>query len=223
MSTLRHILVSAAALALFISPAATALRASAQVTVEVPVYTTWQPDWDRYVYDTNHVMLGVVQDFAPYRLTIERRDGTVQTVDLKHGTAIVPTGDTPAVGERVALVGYYSKGTFIANRVVLRPPVVSLSFVAPPMQEDEPAYVAWQPEWDRYVYDTNHVMLGTVTGFSPYRLTLMRRDGVVETIDLKNGTIIRPTGATPTQGERVALVGYYSNGTFIANRVILRG
>src|SRR5215472_4087569 len=109
MRTLRQILVSAAALALFISPATIALRAGAQDVV-VPVYTTWQPDWDRYVYDTNHVMLGIVQDFAPYRLTIERRDGTVQTVDLKHGTVIFPTGDTPAVGERLALVGYYSKG-----------------------------------------------------------------------------------------------------------------
>jgi hypothetical protein len=41
-------------------------------------------------------------------------------------------------------------------------------------------------------------------------------------IDLKHGTEILPTGATPTPGERVAIVGYYSNGTFIANRVIIR-
>jgi hypothetical protein len=53
-------------------------------------------------------------------------------------------------------------------------------------------------------------------------LTVARRNGMVQTIDLKHGTVIYPTGATPTQGERVALVGYYSSGTFIANRVILR-
>lgn len=216
-----RILVSALALAIIIGPASIALRASAQETIVIPVYTTWQPEWDRYVFDTNHVMLGVVQDFAPYRLTIERRDGAVQTVDLKKGTEILPTGDTPAIGERVALVGRYSKGTFIASRVILRPPELALSGLAA-MPQGIPEYVTWQPDWDRMVYDTNHVMLGVVSDFSPYRLTIKRNDGLVETIDLKNGTIIHPTGATPSPGERVALVGYYSNGTFIANRVILR-
>lgn len=84
-----------------------------------------------------------------------------------------------------------------------------------------PPYTRWQPDWDQQRYDRHHVMLGTVTGFSPYRLTVMRRNGIVQTVDLKHGTVIYPTGATPTPGERVALVGYYSNGTFIANRVIL--
>ena len=87
--------------------------------------------------------------------------------------------------------------------------------------EDEPPYTTWQPGWDQYQYDRNHVMLGRVTAFAPYRLTLLRRNGIVQTIDLKNGTIIYPTGATPAPGMRVAIVGYYSNGTFIANRVIL--
>jgi hypothetical protein len=54
-------------------------------------------------------------------------------------------------------------------------------------------------------------------------VTVLRRNGVVQTIDLKNGTVILPTGATPTPGEKIAIVGYYSQGTFIANRVILRG
>jgi hypothetical protein len=89
-------------------------------------------------------------------------------------------------------------------------------------QQDLPPYTTWQPGWDQYHYDRDHVMLGTVADFSPYRLTVSRRNGVVQTVDLKHGTVIHPTGATPTQGERVALVGYYSNGTFIANRVILR-
>ena len=42
------------------------------------------------------------------------------------------------------------------------------------------------------------------------------------TIDLKNGTVILPTGATPTSTQHVAVIGYYSHGTFIANRVLLR-
>jgi hypothetical protein len=89
-------------------------------------------------------------------------------------------------------------------------------------QQDIPRYTTWQPGWDQYHYDRHHVMLGTVADFSPYRLTVARHNGMVQTVDLKHGTVIYPTGATPTQGERAALVGYYSNGTFIANRVILR-
>lgn len=87
----------------------------------VPAYTTWQPGWDTYQFDTHHVMLGVVQDFSPYRLTVLRHNGVVQTVDLKNGTIIYPTGATPTQGERVSLIGYYSKGTFICNRVIIRP------------------------------------------------------------------------------------------------------
>jgi hypothetical protein len=85
-----------------------------------------------------------------------------------------------------------------------------------------PSYAAWQPGWDRYEYDRHHVILGTVVGFEPYRLQVQRRDGAVQGVDLKNGTIILPTGATPTRGERIAMVGYYSRGTFIVNRLIIR-
>ena len=95
------------------------LPASAQY--DVPPYTTWQPGWDQYQYDRKHVMLGHVTAFAPYRLTLLRRNGVMQTVDLKRGTIIYPTGMTPAPGMRVALVGYYSNGTFIADRVILHP------------------------------------------------------------------------------------------------------
>jgi len=85
-----------------------------------------------------------------------------------------------------------------------------------------PAYNAWQPAWDQYVYDRRHVILGRVVGFEPYRLQVQRRDGAVQGVDLKNGTVILPTGATPTPGERIALVGYYSRGTFIVNRLVIR-
>jgi hypothetical protein len=87
----------------------------------VPVYTTWQPGWDQYQYDQRHVILGRVASFTPYRLSVMRRNGDVQTIDLKHGTVIYPTGMTPQPGMRTALVGYYSNGTFIANRVILHP------------------------------------------------------------------------------------------------------
>ena len=85
----------------------------------VPVYTQWHEGWDRYEYDRRHVMLGTVAGFEPFRLQLARRDGNVQMIDLKHGTVILPTGTTPMVNERVAIVGYYSRGTFIANRVIV--------------------------------------------------------------------------------------------------------
>jgi hypothetical protein len=112
-------MTSLAATALILGGAASAIPAAAQY--DVPPYTTWQPGWDQYQYDHHHVILGHVSAFAPYRLTVTRRNGNVQTVDLKHGTQIYPTGATPTPGERVALVGYYSNGTFIANRVIIHP------------------------------------------------------------------------------------------------------
>jgi hypothetical protein len=85
----------------------------------VPTYTQWQPGWDRYEYDRHHVILGTVANFQPFRLQVARRNGHVQTIDLKDGTVILPTGTTPLPNERVAILGYYSHGTFIANRVII--------------------------------------------------------------------------------------------------------
>jgi len=113
------VLTTLAAAALLLGPAASALPVAAQN--DIPPYTTWQPAWDQHQFDRHHVMLGTVGAFSPYRLTVMRRNGVVQTVDLKHGTVIFPTGATPSPGERVALVGYYSNGTFIASRVILHP------------------------------------------------------------------------------------------------------
>jgi hypothetical protein len=95
-----------------------ALPASAQA-YPYPNYTTWQNGWDQYHYDKQHVMVGVVQNFSPYRLTITRHNGVTQTVDLRNGTVIYPTGGTPQPGERVALVGHWSDGTFVVGRVIL--------------------------------------------------------------------------------------------------------
>jgi len=83
------------------------------------------------------------------------------------------------------------------------------------------AYETWQSEWDNGMFDRRHVILGTVVSFHPYRLEIERPNGAVEKIDLKHGTVIRPLGARPAHGQRVAIVGYYSDGTFIANRLVL--
>jgi hypothetical protein len=66
------------------------------------------------------------------------------------------------------------------------------------------------------------VILGTVVRFHPYRVEIAMRGGDIQTIDLKGGTVIHPTGATPTRGDRIAIYGYWSNGTFIANGIVLR-
>jgi hypothetical protein len=105
-------------LALFaLSLGAATIPASAQMTG--PTYRQWQTSWDRGQFDKEHVILGTVARFQPFRLDVARRDGNVQTIDLKHGTRIFPRGETPATNERVAILGYYSNGTFIANRVIL--------------------------------------------------------------------------------------------------------
>jgi len=91
-----------------------------------------------------------------------------------------------------------------------------------PDESYAPAYEVWQSAWDRFEFDRHHVVLGTVMNFAPYRLRIQRHDGDVETIDLRHGTVIRPEGATPEPGQRVAVVGYWSKGTFIADRLVLR-
>jgi hypothetical protein len=105
--------------------------------------------------------------------------------------------------------------------------IAGLSAIAPvaaPAQQYGygPVYTTWQPQWDRFQYDRRHVILGQVVHFHPYRVEIQTQDGDIQTIDLKNGTVIRPTGATPTRGDRIAIYGYWSNGTFIANGIVLR-
>ena len=101
---------------------ASALPAAAQVVYgpgPAPEYRQWQPAWDQGQYDRHHMILGTVAAFQPFRLQVARRDGNIQLIDLKPGTRIFPRGATPSTNERVAVTGYYSNGTFIANRVIL--------------------------------------------------------------------------------------------------------
>jgi hypothetical protein len=119
MKLLLRFTIASLAFASLLGVSSIALPTSAQ-TYPYPNYTTWQPGWDTYKHDKHHVMLGVVTGFAPYRLTVQRHDGAIQTVDLKNGTVIFPTGATPTPGERVALVGHYSNGTFVVGRVIIR-------------------------------------------------------------------------------------------------------
>jgi hypothetical protein len=120
-------------------------------------------------------------------------------------------------------LGIFGAGSAIATAQVSNPsapdgPVASDTFDA-----NYATVNSWQSAWDRGNYDRNHVLLGTVGSFAPYRLTLQSQQGDNMTVDLKNGTVIRPTGTKPMPGERVAVFGYWSNGTFIASRVVVHG
>jgi hypothetical protein len=107
-------------LALGMSFGATSVGAQAFVDPGIPNYTQWQKKWDTAAFHNPHVIVGEVIDFHPYRVRVRRSNGVTQSVDLKRGTRILPIGATPTPGERVGLVGYYSHGTFIVNRLVVR-------------------------------------------------------------------------------------------------------
>jgi hypothetical protein len=81
---------------------------------------------------------------------------------------------------------------------------------------------AWDTAWDGATYDHRHYVIGTVSSFTAYRLSVARAGDEMMQIDLKKGTVIRPTGLNLAPGERVAVIGYWSKGTFIANRIVLR-
>ncbi len=83
---------------------------------------------------------------------------------------------------------------------------------------------SWNAAWDAGSYDRHHILVGTVADFKPYRMLLQpaNPDDHSTMVDLKNGTVIRPEGTSLVPGMRVAIFGYWSKGTFIANRVVLR-
>jgi hypothetical protein len=97
-----------------LSFAAATLPAGAQMTTYGPA-----PTWAAPYYDTtSHVLTGTIVAAAPYRITVrvgERRRGL--PIDLKNGTVINPVGTRLAPGQSVRIRGYWSQGTFIANRV----------------------------------------------------------------------------------------------------------
>jgi hypothetical protein len=126
-TTLRFARPLAIGLALFAGSAAFARAQDAPANPNTfdPAYDTvdsWNSAWDDGTYDHHHVLLGTVADFKPYRLLLQPADpnSDATTVDLKNGTVIRPDGTQLAPGMRVAVLGYWSKGTFIANRVILR-------------------------------------------------------------------------------------------------------
>ena len=123
-------------------------------------------------------------------------------------------------------IGIFAATAAIGAAQVANPCAPAMPPTASNWSSFDPTYNSvdvWQSTWDTGAYDRNHELLGTVGKFTPNRLTIISVQGDTMTVDLKEGTVIRPTGTKPTAGRRVAVFGYWSNGTFIANRVILRG
>jgi len=107
-------------LALFGAVGAFATQA-APASAQASLYERWNAQWDAGSYDHHHLLVGTIASFTPYRLLLSRDQGGETTrVDLKHGTTIRPEGMSLSPGEHIAVMGYWSKGTFIANRIVLR-------------------------------------------------------------------------------------------------------
>jgi len=80
-----------------------------------------------------------------------------------------------------------------------------------------PAVVSYGPN-DRFTgtYD----LQGVVTFSEPYHMRVRVHDDVYA-VSLHDGTIIKPTGITLTPTMVVHLAGYWSGGTFIANRIVV--
>ena len=80
-----------------------------------------------------------------------------------------------------------------------------------------PTVVSYDPD-ERYshAYD----LQGVVTFSEPYHMRVRVRDDIYA-VNLHDGTIIRPTGITVTPTMVVHVAGYWSGGTFIANRIVV--
>jgi hypothetical protein len=100
----------------------------------------------------------------------------------------------------------------------------SLSFGAATLPALAQAYYGPPPAWTEPDHDTpRHDLAGVITYAAPYRIRLrVGFLGHTLPIDLHDGTVIWPTGTTLNPGMHVLVRGYWSDGTFIANRVRVR-
>ena len=69
-------------------------------------------------------------------------------------------------------------------------------------------------------FTSTHDIQGVVTYFNQFNMTV-RINGVEYPVNLHQGTIIRPTGATLAPSMVVNVEGYWSGGVFYANRIVI--
>jgi len=64
------------------------------------------------------------------------------------------------------------------------------------------------------------VIRGTITGFDgAYRMYVRDERGYVDTIGLREGTIINPTGIRLAEGQIVRVIGFAKGDTLVASRI----
>jgi hypothetical protein len=85
--------------------------------------------------------------------------------------------------------------------------------------------VIYQPaqavvSYDHERYSRAYDLQGVVTFSEPYHMRVRIHDDIYA-VTLHDGTIIKPTGITLTPTMVVHVAGYWSDGTFIANRIIV--
>jgi len=87
--------------------------------------------------------------------------------------------------------------------------------VAVPVAVQQPVVVAQARPWE-----TAHMLTGRVSAFGGFSMTLQVQSEPLP-VHLHQGTIIRPTNLTIKPGMRVRVFGYWQNGAFQADRIVL--
>jgi hypothetical protein len=67
-----------------------------------------------------------------------------------------------------------------------------------------------------------HELRGVVTSFYRFEMSVNSPRGENVPVQLHQGTVIAPVGASLQPGMRVVIHGYWNNGVFFANRIVVR-
>lgn len=119
----------------------------------------------------------------------------------------------------IALIGFLALLTAPALRANADERVFIYRYGPAPavIYEPAPAVVAFDPD-ERFA--KAYVLQGVVTYSVPFHMNIRIHDDVYP-IALHQGTIIKPTGITLAPSMVVNVAGYWSGGTFVANRIVV--
>jgi hypothetical protein len=84
-----------------------------------------------------------------------------------------------------------------------------------------PAAAQYLPPAYYYYGPRQAQVIGVITSFYQFNLTLHARSGAFVPIQLHQGTVLVPLGVTLLPGMPVIVHGYWWNGVFYANRIRL--
>ena len=110
----------------------------------------------------------------------------------------------------LALCGSARANAFERIVIYHRVPERAVIYMPPPV-------VAYDAD-DRFA--GGYALQGVVTYSAPFHMTVRVRDDSYA-VDLRQGTVIKPVGITLTPSMVVNVAGYWSGGTFVANRIVV--